>query len=483
MNILQMKDLHTALKQLKKHYLVILIFVIFLVKVNLFINQPMIGQYDGMGDAQPRVMMVAAHNFIPTHGTWMPLLFNIIKTSLAIYDNPHLSPRFFSAVINLYLVIILFIYFKHVTRDRLLSLIIIFLFLSSHFINSYFTFPLAEPIFSASFFTAMYFLVKNKNFSTLLISLLFFNICNALRYEGWYLFPPMLFLAYRQARPIKQLVFFSFMYFIYPIYWIWQNYLHTGDWMFFLNEKITFAHHSLDYMKKIGNVGYALNWLKKIYELLGMHQLLLIVCGLIVCFKQRRYRTLVFFFALSVYLIILLILQVYTGSMEWFPVQYLYLPYLFLIPFVAIIISSFIKSQKTKNGKLFSLLVIFFVITASGFYDNYKWLYVDMPNPESKIIQVLSLNTSTIGVFFPAGYVHTDLDWLMYFSYQYHYQGHELAREKYCDVLSAGEFDSILIFDTLDETTKIINQCLMSYKIMYSDARMLFLTTEPKIHK
>jgi len=322
--------------EFKYNGVIIILLLLFLVRSALHLSVPMYSTMDSNGDAHVRVMEVWAHNYIPSSGTWFPLLHVLIRYSLVLYDNIWLSPRILAVIMSFILVIVLYVLTLQISGNKKIAYIAVFLFVINPLFSTLFTLPLSEPLFSVLFCFGLFLLFSRKY----LLSLVFISCANALRYEGWYLLP--VFIAYfifLKKRPFK-IVLFSLGYLIFPLYWFYINYQIHGSFLFFLTDKLNGSYIELgspsnlwDIYNKIGfqNI-FVVMW--RWSEKLVLHHSVILLFAVYGLFGQvsKRYWLLLF---MSFFLFLMLIIQRTVGIIEWYPDKYLYMIGIFAIPLSA----------------------------------------------------------------------------------------------------------------------------------------------------
>jgi hypothetical protein len=85
-----------------------------------------------------------------------------------------------------------------------------------------------------------------------------------------------------------------------------------------------------------------------------------------------------FYFVLPIYLFFALVIQVFLGTMEWFPVRYLLVPIVFLIPIISILLHDLLSLVVSKVKMEKKAIVIFIILLISMVF--YKKNFINMRN-------------------------------------------------------------------------------------------------------
>lgn len=259
--------------------------------------------------------------------------------------------------------------------------------------------PLNEPLFATFFLLAITLLLRRRWFWAVLV----FNAAHMVRMESWYSFPIIgLFVLLRSNITVALL--FSLSYFSYPLWWMKQNLYYKQDALYFLHER---SLHVESVGRPYHHFSEAITrWLKHFVEQLGVLQTVLL-------FIASRNLTSEGFFAagLSLYLLILLMVQILTGSMEWFPTKYVYVPILLILPLAAQ--GLLLVWQKNKMRPLIVGLCL--IAAATAIAQNYGIRNLTFTTPTvTKVISQRGINTITY--FYPKGNYPYDVYTTMYYA-------------------------------------------------------------------
>lgn len=429
----------------KYKYLWIVLISIFLFKLISHSLSPLISPYSGFADAHVRVIM-AKNDVIPTYGAWFPLHLRLIQFSLALYDNIFISPRILSIIISISLFATFLLYIRAFYKEQIVILVAAFLYVLNPLLSSAFTVPINEPLFALFFLIAFIMLVKRKPFHAVVL----FNLAHMIRFESWYFFPIVLFYILNKWS-FREVIFLSLGYFIYPLYWMLQNYVYTGDAIFFLSAR---ARHVIEQGRPYRTYLEVLaRWGRIFIIQLGF----LNVISIFYALKKRKAAA--FPLVSSLYLVIMLIIQIYAGSMEWYPEKYVYLPILLIIPVTAKGIVSWWREGRAYLRIaliLISLVTIFFWVRQDYFFKARNFQIPEV----SKSIQVLG--ASKINYIYPSEKFPYDRDSLMYFAGVYSYEPIEIGSD-FFDTTDLNMKFKYTLFDNFDYA-KVCSDCRLIYK-------------------
>jgi hypothetical protein len=459
---------------MKNNRWIIFLVVIFLIKAMAWLSQPMVGPYNGMGDAQVRVMLVAAQNFIPESGAWMPLPFHFIRWSLLMFDDMSMSPRILWIVINAVLAVMVGIFSARISSNRQVGLWSVFLFITHPFLSAFFTFPLTEPLFALFVISGMICLDSDRRNWRLLASIIFFSLANAIRYEGWYLFPMILgIIIARKKMSLRDMFIFSIAYWVYPIIWIRGNFIHTGEAFYFFQIKTLYARESAGYY--FYNVADSLKWLWLYISHLSILGVLFLLGLIPAVYNKKFHEYPILLFITSMYLVGMLAIQRFFGTMEWFPDQYLYLPVLFAVPFAGKQLHHIFKKYLNRKWKFIGIAAIC-IYTSLGFMGDAHWLFKNAPDTDTELTKIIrTYKNDRILALFPKENMATDIDWLMYFSGHRSYSGAVTTDHSVCQHLYNKEFSLFLSYDTSLVFWDQLNSCKSKYDSVFQDEQYVLI--------
>ena len=301
-------------------------------------------------------------------GTWLPFHKIVIGLPFYVYENYFLTPRLATLLINSASVYLLYITSLEIFRKnkykKNLSIItsaIYLIFPQRIFLS---TQTLTEPIFVFFLLLGIYFLIKNK----LIGSSIFLNVSHGIRYESWFSIPMLAFYIIQNKKlSIKQKTAYISSLFIFPIYWFWINLQRNSSGFSFFSEKYQIAQSPV-YIQEYWNFPLSLiAWTKNLFDLLGLSGIIFLLYGFFIYIKRNKAnKNGILFISLSIYLFNLLVFQVFTGTMEWFPHRYLYIPIIFSFPFIALGLFDLVKS--INKNSLIIYLSIFPLLLIDNFY-------------------------------------------------------------------------------------------------------------------
>ncbi|MFZ5438255.1 MAG: hypothetical protein ACOZAK_04360 [Patescibacteria group bacterium] len=420
-----LKDTKKYLVNFKKNKTILTQVVIFFISLSIslpLLIKPMIAE----GDAYVRSYLAFEdfqdqRLFKSYGGTWLPFHKIIIGLPLYIYNNYFLTPRLITLIISSLTVCLIYILsielFKNYKQKKIIALITVGIFLlfpQRIFLS---TQTLTEPVFTFFFILGIYLLIKNK----LLTSTIFLNISHGIRYESWFLTPIIFYYLYINKKiSIKQKVLYGSSLLLFPTYWFLLNLVNNGSGLAFFSEKYQIAQNA-GFIQEYWNFPLSFNvWLNNSFDLIGLIGLISLVQGIIFYAKNKKTNTSgIFFLSTSIYLFSLLVLQVFMGTMEWFPHRYLYIPLTLFFPFIAYGLLITLKKINKKNLIIFLALL---PITLIDIFYVYQHTHIisapDMKYPidkEKKLNEILyfykkiSMNENDITLYI---YKEDENSWL-----------------------------------------------------------------------
>ncbi|MDH5533146.1 MAG: glycosyltransferase family 39 protein [Candidatus Pacebacteria bacterium] len=378
----------------KKNW-IISIFILFLSTLFIFslleITNPMIGE----GDAYSRAI-ISKRLFdkgqlfnLGITNTWLPLHFSLLNILSSFNLNIFTSQRIVTSIFSILSIYSLYLYSKEVFKDQKVAILsgVIFGLLPLRIILS--TQTLSETTFLFFFILAMLFLIKRHTTKNLLFFMILFNLSAAIRFESWLIIPLIilyLILNNKINKNIKFLYFLSLL--LFPITWIINNFKDNGTLFYFFNNKYNIAQRTT--INEFYNLNLSIKaWEGQLLQLFPIEILIITIFSYKYLFKKLTLKK-AFSYFLPIYLYIILILQVFLGTMEWFPHRYLLIPLTFLIPILAnylIIVSKKIIKAYKKNNKKYLFILIGLIIISLSLY-SYSELY----KSNQKILTILSFH-------------------------------------------------------------------------------------------
>lgn len=333
-------------KTLNTILLTILIVTLFVLGLN-DIKMPMIAEGDAYSRALIAKEMFDQHQLFQFDNTsvWLPLHFSLINFPALFGIEIFFGQRFITMVIGIASVLSMYFYTRELTGKKTVALLssAFFAFFPLRFFLS--TQTLSEGIFVAFFLIALYFLLqKQKTLTTDLLFIISFSAASLIRFESWF-FVPMI-IGYVVLSPEftkkRKLTYLSFPI-IAPILWIISSSKSEAEMFSFFFEKYSMAQSN----PNPNFYNWQLSWRGWESQLqLIFPSILVLACApqFTDLFKDLNPKK-VFLYLTPVYLFATLVLQVFLGTMEWFPARYLLIPTTFLFPILAL---------STVNGLIFS---------------------------------------------------------------------------------------------------------------------------------
>ncbi|HAZ73058.1 MAG TPA: hypothetical protein DCW58_00450 [Candidatus Pacebacteria bacterium] len=367
-----------VLNKTDKYYfaLVILIIIAFFISLEDLRN-PMIAE----PDAYARFNIAFANYkdgvlYQKYIGTWLPLHFVILSSSFYL-KTAYISPRVITLIINLLSIVVIFIYSYLINKDKKTAILasLLYLLLPMRIIMAAQT--LSEPVFIFFFITALCFFLKKK--PNYLLGILFLNISQGIRFEAWLVLPfiYLLIVLDKKISSVEKIIYLLLST-SFPIYWMINNYLIYGESLFFFNEKN-------DTAQKYANRNYYnisssfMAWWRKLKQNVNNVFIVSLLINLLISKKQNK-KNQIIAWGLAIYFFIILVAQVYFGTMEWEANRYLLLPIALSLPLVSSSIISIFSWLKNEYKIRIYLIFILFSL-GSIFIFNFQQMsiiYKDM---------------------------------------------------------------------------------------------------------
>ncbi len=342
----------------KKSLLLLTLLIFFIFQSLLHLTKPMYALRDGMGDSYVRIVQ-AVTNKIPEYGVWQPLYYYFLKFSIANLG-VYFGPRIMGIFIFLLLSIVLYIFTKRLFNSRA-SIWTTLFFITSGYFTDYLTFPVTEVLFSLFLLSALYLLFFYKNYSQLFFSVLFFSLANAIRFESWILLPIVVIYLYLKTKNMKVIFFYTFLYILYPLYYLCLNFLKTGNPLYFIADyKIQTVFEKIDFYIPFFIL------IKKF--IINFNPILLLV--LCFSFINKDFRKIIspnkkfILFICGAILITLLLLRTAITPTRWFPDEYLFFPILIIYPFLG-------YAAHYLSKRYSFIPVLFLIITIISLENNF----------------------------------------------------------------------------------------------------------------
>lgn len=331
------------------------------------LNQPMIAEGDSYSRALIGKKLFEKNVLFDVNSTnvWLPLHFTLINLPAWFGFELFYGQRLITLALSCLSIAAIFYYTKTNTKGNATAILasVLFAILPIRYVLA--TQTLSEPIFVFFFIFSVYFLTNGKNnFKNNLAFIGTFFISGILRFESWIFVPVILaFIWLDEERSKKDKNTLTTMIAIVPTAWIIQNFFARGNFLSFFKEKYEIAANNP--IPSFYNWGLSMsNWLQQLQKSLPMLYLLLAGHQLSAFFKKPTPKRAIFYLT-PIYLFLSLVLQVYFGTMEWFPLRYLLIPISFTIPIVAeSIVSIFEYYIKTifKAKKWLAILTTILVV-------------------------------------------------------------------------------------------------------------------------
>ncbi len=272
--------------------------------------------------------------------TWLPLHPIILGISLVIYENIYITPRLLSLFFSLGSVFIMFFYANLVVKNKsaaLLSSLLYAIFPLRLYLS---TQTLSEPVFVFFFSAALVFLFKSR--PNYVAGLLALNIAHGLRYDSWIMLP-IFFWKFWTEQPRQKRIKLIMAACLFPLFWVFINAFHQENPLAFFIEKYSPAQAAP--IPQFWNLPASLtSWLEKIMDVLTVPGVVLWLFGGYKLIKSSANENNVFLLTLApVYYVIILIVQVFLGTMERLPHRYLSTPIYMIFPMISLGIFQFIK--------------------------------------------------------------------------------------------------------------------------------------------
>lgn len=335
----------------------------------LLLKQPMISSADGYS----RLVEGISTYFHPdSHGyIWLPGHRETLALFIAL--NPthaEFQSRFLSWIILPIVSSITFLFVFLRTKKFSISLIAAAFYLVNPLTINLSTQTLSENVWLL-FISISILLLSQKSKKLWFIGIIFWILSQTVRYESWYLSPIILLIFYGFHKNIKATVIFAVVCIIFPIYWLLTTYFYTGNIFYYWHEKMFQAS------KGPPDIYYHLipslqAWWLPLQYIISIPVISVFLICSIFQIKQKNYLSL-----LAISTFFLLVLQVYLGTMEYFPARYLS-----IVPFATIIVI-FTVIGKSKYFLPETLIIILLLsIEATHLPTNLKQIG-ESPLPET----------------------------------------------------------------------------------------------------
>lgn len=243
---------------------------------------------------------------------------------------------------------------------------------------------LSEGIFFPIFLLTLLILSRPRlSGSALVVALIANMIAAGIRYDAWFLLPYIwLHALWRfNSWKIKSLTIITSI--IVPLWWTINTNIQTRSLFSYATQKFEIAQQG--FHPEYFNIYLTLHNVTEIFlEILPMPFLILSGIGLFIAlYSKKSYPSknnlkLILLralgFLLPLFYFSFIIIQVYTGTMEWVPQRYLFIPASLLLPFI---ISGALHLVHTRRNLGIALIVLSFCILPSYITNEHKALTAD----------------------------------------------------------------------------------------------------------
>lgn len=292
------------------------------------------------------------------------VLYNyMLAASIYFWNNPLLSPRIFTVIFGIAVIIPFYLLIKILFNERIAfysGLLLVFYPLHA-FQSGYTTSDIVFQFFLISALYCFFKFRQNKQrLGVLILSVVLLNIAALLRFESWIFIPLLpLFLC---GKKIKYPLIFFFSAAILPCVWLFFCYYITKDTFYsFTMPAKTMRAQILSqpaYSKEV------LGWLRILSSNIGFHIVLIGLCGIAAAFLRRKSFYLALFF--------LLLLSAYTVnsllSRMWYAERYTLILGLLILPYSFLFIEKVTLLLKINPIIVFLPFILFSLLNFNKIY-------------------------------------------------------------------------------------------------------------------
>lgn len=300
-------------------------------------------------------------------GSWLPLHSIILGSSLFFYDNIQISPRILTLLFSLGSIIMMYFYADLIVKNKSMALLssLLYAIFPLRFYLSIQT--LSEPIFVFFFLAALLFLFKSR--PNYFVGLLALNIAHGLRYDSWIMLP-LFFWRLWQVPGKNNRVGLMIAASIFPLFWLFINGYTKNNLLYFFSQK--YALGQVKIMPEYWNLPVSVTvWAEKIMDILTLPGLILAIYGGYVLIKRLDVQEKIIPLVVApLYFISALVIQVFLGTMEWFPHRYLFMPMTMIFPVISFAIfqlirksSAFLPTRRVIAYFVSCAIIVFSIIT------------------------------------------------------------------------------------------------------------------------
>lgn len=360
------------------------------------------GDIDGYERANWGYENYAKNKFLTLNqvgGAWLPFHANILSLSILLTKDPQFGPRAITLALNVLSIPLIFIYTKNIfskdEKNRIIALVSSIIYLISPLRLMLAIEPLSESV-SLFFILLILVLLSNKKIKPIPIIFLI-NVACAIRFEFWFMIPFIwLVLLTSQSKNKKIIILECALCLAFPFYWMVNNYLYRNNYFAFFFDKYGNAHKNKPEIPYYNFYLSTRGWIDKLLDQIGF------TGGLITfyTFKKLLNKNSIvnekfIFILLPFYFLLILIAQVYLGTMEWLAPRYLFSVIVGFIPLIAYGIVKIIEFLKSHQSKYFfwilvSAIFIFSLADILGVAKNVKnWQKIVTENERDQMMQLI----------------------------------------------------------------------------------------------
>ncbi|MFA5025582.1 MAG: hypothetical protein WC503_03695 [Candidatus Shapirobacteria bacterium] len=346
--------------------------VCFVLLVWPLLGKPMMSEGNTYSRLQTIVMEINFPNYM-TDFSWLPFYNKIMMWPLKWnFDPSALSVRYLTLLITCLTSGLVGVLTYQLTRLKSLSVVAGSLYLINPLTISLSTLTLSENLWAFLVILSVVSLMgKNKKYW--ILGMLMWMISQGVRYESWYLTPILMFIVWMRHKNIKLLISVFLSSLVFPFYWMMESYKYTGVYLNIINIKKYYAANGPGDI--YGNLwASVIVWLERVEEVISWPFILIFVVGI-----NQSIRKMIWLWLMPVVSIILLIIQVFSGTMEYFPARYLVILPIIVYPLVLMTL----KKIYLTNSVFFLMIIVFLFIFEFISFTPRIGLISEMPNKDA----------------------------------------------------------------------------------------------------
>lgn len=331
------------------------------------LQYPMIAEADAYSRVNVAMEQIRAGDlFNDLGGVWLPLHFSLLYIAISLFEDPIITSRIVTLIFSTASIISVYHYSLAYKNHKGIALVSAAVFAVLPLRIFLTTQTLSEPIFIFFLITALALVLRKKvSQPQLILSLVLLNIAHGIRYESWMILPLLFLYIFLKKIPIKQKILYISTTTFFPIYWLYANYKHTNNFKAFFDIKYETAQKFISpYYNNLKLSFFA--WEQKLLATFPLTFSVLALSGLGRIFKKNSPEQ-ILIMSLPIYLFFALVIQVYSGTMEWFPTRYLLIPITLLIPLLSSTLHILYNKAHKTFLKLSQIHQIVFVVIATFF--------------------------------------------------------------------------------------------------------------------